>query len=367
VIRLGEIRNFAYADAGAVAGLFQKTFRDSHVVPPSLETYFIGTFLEHPWFEPEIASRVHVDEKGRVNGFIGVFPTRFEHRGTPYRGAVAGTLMVDDPAREPLAGAKLLRSVVKGPQDITISETTNLISQRLWEPLGGTVVPLLSMDWLRPLRPAGAAVAALAEKRPGAAWLAPMATAADWLTERWARSAFGIAAPSARVVTSADVPEEEFAAAVLELSRESELRPAWTKTDLEWLVSHASRKERYGSPRRSIVRNRKGRLLGCYLLHVRSRGVGRVLQLLAEPGSAGDVLDCLLREASEAGAVGVRGRAMPQLMDAMLVRNCLFLHRASTVYHTKKRDLAGAIEDGRALITGLAAESWTRLVGGDFN
>lgn len=364
---MGEIRNFAHADAEAVAGLFQKTFRDSGRVPRSLETYLVGTYLEHPWFEPEVASRVHVDENGRVNGFIGVFPGRFEHRGKAYRGAVAGTLMVEDPAREPLAGAKLLRSVVKGPQDITISETANLVSQRLWEPLGGTVVPLLSMDWFRPLRPAGAAIAALAEKHSGAAWLAPMATAADWLTQRWAKSALGIAAPTPRVVSSTNVPEGEFAVAVLELSWGAELRPAWTKADLEWLVSHASRKERYGTPRRSIVRSRKGGLLGCYLLHVRARGVGRVLQLLAAPGAAGEVIDCLLREAEEAGAVGVRGRAMPQLMDAMLVRNCLFLHRASTVYHTKERDLAAAIEGGSALITGLAAESWTRLVGGDFN
>jgi hypothetical protein len=364
---LGEIRNFARADAGAVAGLFQKTFRDSGKVPRSLENYLVGTYLEHPWFESEIASRVHVDEKGRVNGFIGVFPGRFEHRGKAYRGAVAGTLMVDDPAREPLAGAKLLRSVVKGPQDITISETTNLISQRLWEPLGGTVVPLLSMDWFRPLRPAGAVIAALAEKHSGAAWLAPMATTVDWLTQRWAKPSFGVAAPNSRVALSMSVPEEEFAAAVLELSKGVELRPAWTKADLEWLISHASRKERYGTPRRSIVRSRKGGLLGCYLLHVRARGVGRVLQLLAAPGAAGEVIDCLLGEAHEAGAAGVRGRAMPQLMDAMLVRNCLFFHRASTVYHTKERDLAGAIEDGRALITGLAAESWTRLVGGDFN
>jgi hypothetical protein len=364
---LGEIRNFAHADAGAVAGLFQKTFRRAGAVPHSLEAYLIGAYLEHPWFESEIASRVHVDAQGRVNGFIGVFPGRFEHRGKAYRGAVAGTLMAEDPARDPLAGARLLRSVVKGPQDITISETTNPVSKRLWEPLGGTIVPLLSMDWFRPLKPAGAVVAALAEKYPSAAWLGPMGTAADWLTQKWAKSAFGISPPGARVVTSTDVTAHEFAAAVVALSHHVELRPSWTTADVEWLVSHASRKERYGAPRQTIVRSRKGAILGCYLLHVKPRGVGRVLQLLAAPGAAGEVIDALFRESDEAGAVGVRGRAMPQLMDAMLVRNCLFLHRASTVYHTNDRELAGAIEEGRALITGLAAESWTRLVGGDFN
>ena len=121
-----------------------------------------------------------MNAEGRVTGFIGVFPGHFEYRGRTVSAAIAGSLMVEHPDREPLAGAKLLRSVVKGPQDISISETTNLISQELWEPLGGKVVPLLSLDWFRPLRPVGATLAAAAEKFP-LRCSSPPPGAADWI------------------------------------------------------------------------------------------------------------------------------------------------------------------------------------------
>ena len=365
---MGEIRDFSRADAATVAVLFQKTFRASGgAAPRSLEAYLVGAYLEHPWFDPEIAPRVHVDDGGRVTGFIGVFPGRFDYRDKQYRGAVAGTLMVEDPAKEPLAGAKLLRAVVKGPQDFTVSETTNLISQRLWEPLGGKVVPLLSLDWFRVFSPAGAAFATLAEKFPPAAWLAPAARAGDRIALSITKSPLRPVEPSGRLTVSTEVSDPEFTVAVLELSRSYEMRPAWTPADLEWLLAHAARKERHGSLRRAIVRSRKGDIVGCYIYHAAPRGMARVLQVLSVPSATGDVLDCLFSEVARAGLSGVRGRASPQLIDALLIRNCVFLHRASTVIHTKDRELAEAIEGGGALVNGLAGEVWTRLIGGIFD
>lgn len=364
---MSEIRNFARDDAPAVAGLFQRTFRDSdRPAPLSLEAYFAEAYLDHPWFDPEIASRVHVDDDAKVTGFIGVFPGRFEYRGEPFRAAIAGSLMVENYAREPLAGAKLLRSVIRGPQDISISETTNLMSQRLWEPLGGTVLPLLSLDWFRVLRPAGAAVAALAEVARPAAMLAPFAKASDWIGRSWMENRLTPGEPSARAAASSDLSDADFTAAVLELSHAVEFRPAWSAEELAWLLSQAARKERYGDLRRAVVRNRKGGLVGCYIYHGRANAIGRVLQALSLPGAAGDVLDCLFHEADRAGFSGLRGRSSPQLIDALLTRNCVFVHRASTFIHSANRRLVDASMSGAALLTGLAGESWTRLVGGTF-
>jgi len=92
-----------------------------------------------------------------------------------------------------------------------------------------------------------------------------------------------------------------------------------------------------------------------------------VLQVLARPNNVGDVLDCLLCQADAAGLAGLRGRCSPPLMNALLTRDCIFLHRASTVIHTKDGELARVVDAGEALITGLAGESWTRLVGDEFN
>ncbi len=352
----------------AVAALFQRTFRDPDApASPSLAAYLAEAFLDHPWYDPEVASRVHVDAAGRVTGFIGVFPGRFAFRGAPVRAAIAGSLMVERPDLEPLAGAKLLRSVVKGPQDISISETTNLISQRLWEPLGGKVIPSLSLDWFRVFRPGAAAFAMLREKVPRAGLLAPGARAVDWLGGRWTRRALRPAEPSGRLTLDRAPSDAVFAAAVLELSEPVELRPAWRQQDIEWLLSQAARKSRYGSPRRTIVRDRKGETVGCYIYHGDAGSLGRVLQIFARPNRAGEVVDCLLSEADGTGLAGLRGRCAPLVMNPLLTRNCIFLHRASTVFHTANRELAAVVQAGDALVTGLAGESWTRLVGDEFS
>ena len=363
-----EIRNCSRPDLAAVAALFQKTFRNTAgPAPRSLEAYLAEAFLDHPAYDSEIASRVHVDDAGRVTGFIGVFPLQLVHGGRLVRAAVAGTLMVESPEREPLAGAKLLRSVVKGPQDISISETTNLVSQRLWEPLGGKVVPLMSLDWFRVMRPGAAAVAVLSEKHSRASLLAQAARVADSLSGRWTGRALKTPKPPARLTMICEASDSDFAAAVLELSQSFELRPAWSGETVEWLLRQAARKVRYGPVHRTVVRGRGGELSGCYLYHGGARGIGRVLQLLARPNCVGEVFDCMLYEANAAGLAGLRGRCSPQLMNALLTRDCVFLHRASTVIHTKDSELARVVDAGEALITGLAGESWTRLVGDEFN
>ncbi len=279
---MSEIRNCAREDIPAVAALFQKTFRNTDArAPASLEAHLCDVYLDHPWYDPEVASRVHVNDAGRVTGFVGVFPGRFELGGRPVRAAIAGTLMVEDREADPLAGAKLLRALVKGPQDISISETTNPLSQGLWERLGGVVVPLLSLDWFRVTRPGGAAVAMLAERHPSGAALAPAGWVVDRIGARFLGGHMKPARLPQRVTRQTDASDDEFAAAVRELAGFSALRPAWSDADLGWFLRHAAEKERYGKLHRSIVRNGKDKLIGCYLYHAHAGGTGRVLQVLA--------------------------------------------------------------------------------------
>lgn len=363
---MSEIRNCAREDIPAVAALFQKTFRDSQAKPPaSLEAHLIDVYLDHPWYDSEVAARVHVDGEGRITGFVGVFPGRFELRGQRLRAAIAGSLMVDDPEGDPMAGARLVRSLIKGPQDISISETTNLLSQGLWERLGSTVVPLFSLDWFRVFHPGAAALSILSERHPGAAMLTPAA----WVGDRLGGLLTGDltpAVPPPRLKRDGEPSDDDFAAAIGELARLVELRPAWSDDDIRWFLAHATSKARYGPCRRAIVHKGKGELVGCYVYHGKRGGTGRVLQVLARPNALEDVVDCLLHDASEAGLSALRGRCTPRLTNTLLKRSCIFVHRASTVFHTRNPDLAAAIESGDAMITGLAGESWTRLIGDNF-
>ena len=61
--------------------------------------------------------------------------------------------------RSPLVGAKLLRSALSGSQDLSISESANPLSLKMWEKSGGATLPLFSLSWLRVLKPAALSLA----------------------------------------------------------------------------------------------------------------------------------------------------------------------------------------------------------------
>src|SRR6185503_15203037 len=152
-------------------------------------------------------------------GFIGVFPSRMMVRGRPIRAAIAGSLMVDEPGKDPLAGARLLRAFFAGPQDISISETANSLSQGMWMRLGGHVVPMASMEWLRAFRPASTALGLMGESAPALKFLRPFARVADLAFSRVARNPLRLTGPSSqRDLREADADEESFVAATLHLT-----------------------------------------------------------------------------------------------------------------------------------------------------
>jgi hypothetical protein len=111
---------------------------------------------------------------------------------------------------------------------------------------------------------------------------------------------------------------------------------------------------------------RGGTPIGAFLYHVRPGRIAHVLQVVALPGQAGTVLDRLFLHAEQSGAVAVRGRSQPHLLDALLTRNCFHVHRASSLVHARDPALLEPFLSGRAFFNGLAGDSWTRLVGEDF-
>ena len=156
---MSEIRPCLAEDIPAVADLFQKTFRNARrPPPPALQSVLRELFFEHPWQDPELPSRVS-EADGKLIGFIGVLPVHMSFRGRKLRAAVPSSIMVDDPQKHPLAGAKLMRAFLNGPQDLSFSEPISPLAQTMWEKAGGETAPSESMEWLRVLRPVGLALA----------------------------------------------------------------------------------------------------------------------------------------------------------------------------------------------------------------
>ncbi len=363
---MSEIRTLTSEDIPAVASMFQKTFRQSDVAAPeSLRAYLRSVFLEHPWQDPAIASRVHVTDAGQVNGFLGVLPLRMTLEGQAVRGALASSLMVEDAATDPLAGAKLVRSFLNGPQDISLAETANEVAQRMWEKVGSVALPAFSMDWLRVFRPGMLALGVAAGRFRPLAVLRPFARAFDAVARRFSGNPFRWNGAATDLV-GRDVSDDELAALLPELAERYALHPAWEPASLAWFLEHASVKERHGDLRRRVVFDRRNQPVGCYLYYGRPNAIAWVLQVLAAPASAGRVLDDLFAHAWQHGATAVRGRALPQMMNALLGRNCVFFHRSSAMVHSRRKDLLAAVNSGEALMIGLAGESWARIIGGTF-
>lgn len=365
-----EIRPVSAQDVPDIARLFRETFlpptaRD--VPAQALESMLARLFVAPLADDPEIASLVHRDAQGRLDGFVGVMATPFEIEGRPCRAAYSGTLMVRAQDRDPMAGARLLRGFLSGPQDVSLSETANPISEGLWKRLRGTVLTSYSLEWLRVFRPL-AFLAAGVEHAGGPARRAlplvrPLARPLDALAARLA--------PALSRVADSPCGEEEIAddatfAALLERFTEPyAARPAWARVDLAARIAASRRKARYGTMVRRLVL--RGTVpIGLYLYHARPGGIGHVLQIVAAPGRAGDVVDRMFASARAEGLAALRGRTQPDSLDAMLTRGCVFAHRASTCVQTRDPALLAPFASGRAFVTGLAGETWSPLVGDDF-
>jgi hypothetical protein len=359
----GSVRAFEADDAPAVARLFLRVFRSvDHAPPEDLVRFFRSVFVAALKPGQPSASRVFVEADGRLTGFVGVLPDRFLIDGRQVDVAVVGSLMVESPDRNPLAGARLVRAVAGGGQSLTLSETANPISQRLWEKMGAEAIPGYSLEFLRVIRPAGFAVEVLRRKVKAARFLHPIARLADRLAARLVADGVG---PDTHH-TDREVALGEAADLLLLLTADRRMRPDWDRAEVLRRLEEAAPKDLLGTFVHRALFDRREIPVGLYLYHVRHQGIAQVLNLVARPGHEAELVARLIDDATARGAVAIKGRAEPAVTNAFGARNTVFVHRASLIVHGRDRSLFEPLRSGDALATGLAAEIWIRLIGTTF-
>ncbi|TIX62733.1 MAG: hypothetical protein E5V25_21705, partial [Mesorhizobium sp.] len=259
-----------------------------------------------------------------------------------------------------------------GPQDISFSETANDISARLWTRLRGVVLPQYSLDWVRVMRPSSFVLSLSASRMKLARMLNPFAHALDRFYCRRMKSSerrwSGVAADGAGhgVFRTSEIDSGTFAKLVEPLTAQFVLRPEWAEGQLDHILADAAQKPDMGELVFVSVTSPVGTNVGAFAYHARKNEIGRVLQILALPGQAGAVIDCLIDHAAVRGVSGLRGRIQPALLEAMLGRRIAFLTVASTVVHSRDPELLDAMKNSQAFLNGLAGEQWSRLIGGRF-
>lgn len=350
---MSGIRPVTGADLPAVAALYEKVSRSGTTEPPpSLAGYFART-LRHPMADDELPSLVYENAGGAIVAFIASHVRRGRVGDRLIRIRCTGQL-VSGPDAGPVAGPSLLRTVLAGPQDLTITDGATPLVMDMWTRFGGHVHYAASMVWNRPFRPARAAghrllsgrsrdlratgaVLDLADRLAGR-WLGPDAPASDLdiepMTAAGLVDATGGAAAAGRVGLDLDT---SFA---------------------QWLLDEMGAvTERGDLVAFRVLRDK--RLIGWYVAYFPSGGIGQVLEIRStSTDDLDDVLGRLLYDAATAGVTALEGRIDPWLFPVVAQRRFLVRAGEGVLFHSHQPDLNRLIACGETDLSRLAGEWW---------
>jgi len=338
-------------DVPAVADLFERTLGQGRPPPPGGTAAFLErTLFQSPWSDPEIPSLAYVARKGRLAGFVGTQVRRMRLDSRPVRVVASSHLMVEPDEPAP-AGALLLGRLLGGAQLATVTDTATGVVRRMWEGLGGQALSSCEVDWIRLLSPLrfagrryGVAVGSLADET---------SSSLDRLGSRVARR---IVAPP-RSAASAEPLDAETVFEHLPVVTEGlRLVPERDGAYLDWLFAELHRPSTRGVLSAALVREAGGEPAGWYIGRVAPGGVVHVAELAARPGRLQVVTDRLLADAEAGGAVAVRGRADPGVLQALRGRHCLLRYSGRTLIHSDAPEVIGTVAAGSALLSELQGE-----------
>jgi hypothetical protein len=351
----GPIRPFTRADIPAVVAIRLQTFR--HTVRSSSEdlaSYFARTFFDGPWKDPLMPSLVHLDDRGEVNGFLGMMPRRMQFEGRTLRVAVPAQLMVR-PGSTPGAGVRLVRTAFHGPQDLTISDVANDAARRIWERVGGHISHLHSLQWTLPLRRARYTLGRISRTpfgRTFSAALRPACTLIDRMTP-------APPPPRGAPLTTEPFDPPRHIALLNEIASAWPLRPEYDSAGLAWQLEETARKPAQGPLETHLVRDARGNGIGWFIYFANRGGVGEVVQIVARPGEQDKIISLLETHARAAGVVALTGRMEPALADILAARSIGFT-RTGPWFLTYARDprLYATVLHGEGLLSRLEGEWW---------
>jgi GNAT superfamily N-acetyltransferase len=354
-----EIRALRRSDLPQAAALFELVLGSGvRAAKPARVHLFERLFFDNPWADRDLPSLVAVDEGGRVAGFIGAEVRRMRFGDRAARAVWSQHFVVDPAARRLGVGAVLLRRMLNGAQDATLTDSASEISCRLWEGLGGQTLHLKGIHWVRVLRPwRVAAQLALPKRRPRlCAALSPLI---DVLDSAAALGAGRYLEPDPTSDTAAPLTPEAMVDLLPAVTKRLTLYPDYDEAFLAWLFEELVKVGRRGRLVAHLVRDRSGRPLGWYMYYLRPGWRSEVLQVVADQRNAGRVLDHLLSHAHGHGSAAVRGRLEPGLVEAVVRRRCLLWHRGGVLADSRDPELLCALQSEGSLATRLEGEWWS--------
>lgn len=98
-----QIRSFIADDLVSVADMFHRVLRKKDgAATGDLTSYLRALFLDGSNTNPDICSKVHVLDDGRVSGFLGVLPMMMELGDRNIQAVVCSSFVAEDRETDPL-------------------------------------------------------------------------------------------------------------------------------------------------------------------------------------------------------------------------------------------------------------------------
>jgi hypothetical protein len=356
------VREFRREDLQRVADLWVKVFlRREGPASRALRDYFQEIFLEGPRADPDLVSLVYEDARWGIVGFLGVIPRRMRLHGRSIRVAVATQLMTAHDVT--YAGARLMRRLFAGNQDLTLSDGANEHSEKLWRAAGGEVALLHCLEWTRVLRPASFLFSRLqrhlvALARPAQPLCLALDAAINWsrLGHYWLPAAAG-------TLLDEEPTDDVLFQCVLSYHTGNALQPEYDSVSFGRLLKSAGEKAYHGTLRKGIVRSAlDGTAAGWFLYYVRPGGIAQVLQFGGAAKSIEKVLNHLFHDAWRQGAMAISGRLDSRFAKELARCRCrLGLPGYAVLIHSRNPEILAAIHRGDAVLTRLDGEWWARF------
>jgi hypothetical protein len=353
---VSEIRPVERGDLRQVTELYERAVRvGGGMPPPGLASYFERTLLDYPWADPDVPPLVYDAGDRGIVGFIGSHVRRLLIAGRPIRMGCAGQLFTDPLERRFGVGARLLRSYLAGPQELTITDGANAVVHEMWVRLGGYALHPGSLIWTRLFRP-GRAVGDLWLELKGKRRLRRVAGrawhAVDAPISRIARPPVWPGGVDAEGLTPRAMVEHQ-----RDVVGKARLWVDYDEPFLEWLFREMAAVRTRGTLVRRLLR-RDDRVLGWYVAYLKPRGLSQVMDVKAARAELGTVLDCLFAEAWHGGAAALEGRLESDLYEPLSTRRCLVRYGQRSLFHSRDPEVLAAISLGKSALTRLDGEWW---------
>src|SRR5688572_2593165 len=314
--------------------------------------YFRDVFLNDAALNSGLSSLVYQRE-GRIRGFLGVMPRRMQYQGTPIVAAVCSQFVVD-PAERGQAGLQMLKRCFTGDQDLSLTDEAADCTRKIWEWCGGVPALPYSMHWVRPLRPALAALTMTGDRsRTMGRVLSPLARAVDAILTR-PGGRFRPAPPSG---SRSALDDATLLQCLNECAARWAIAPAYDAPTVSWALERSRARADRGAVLAMAVRDESDAVIGWFVYHANRDGISEVLQIVAQPRYQRNVIDYLLDDAWDQGVAILSGRLEPALAPQLSENCCLSYRRGYwTLVHSKRPELAHALQRGDAFFTRLEGE-----------